>query len=118
MNATQQMQLVLKTMEDAKAKGKTLSIVEAQRLIHRQYITKQLWNKYGVTMKGFLVIAGLTTGEKDGIKMPDKRFYNVLNRYLICENKLSGESGRILRDKMDSLQIDYRNSPTFPVAAA
>jgi len=115
MNAATQMQLILQTIEEAQAQGKTLSIVEAQRKLHREYITRQLWNRYGVTMKGFLVLANLTQGEYNNLKEADTKIYGVFNRYLNAENKLTGDTGRLLRKAMSKLEIDYLNSPTYPL---
>jgi len=115
MNASQQMQLILQTIEDAKTKGKAMSIAQAQRKLHREYIQNQLYNRYGVSMQGFLVLAGLTHGKENGRLRHDPKIYNVFNRFLNMENSLTGDSGIILRDAMERLGVEYLNSPTYPL---
>ncbi len=88
--------------------------LEDMRKVHREYINRQLWNKYGVTPSGFLIIAG-HHHEKEGRKQADKNLLSSFNRYLSMEGKLTGPNGRILREAMDRLGIDYVNSPTWPL---
>jgi len=115
MSSEEQLTLILETISAAKAEGRDLTIAQAQRWLHRKYIQNQIYNKYGASIQGFLVIAGFTVGEEDGRLVHDQRFYNIFSRYLNSENYLSGADGVKLRDAMDRLGIDYLNSPTFPL---
>lgn len=115
MDAQEQMRLIMETLAEAKAIGKELTIEQAQRKLHREYITSQLWNKHGLRPKGFLVVSGFSDGEEGGFASPDPKMDTIFNSYLNMSNKLSGSTGRRLRKAMDELGIDYQNSPTYPL---
>ncbi len=114
MNAVMQMDRVLDELKKSEEAGQPLTIAQAMRKVHREYINDQLWNKYGVTPSGFLVIAGHYY-EESGRKHADKQLLSSFNRYLSTDGKLTGENGRILREAMDRLGIDYVKSPTWPL---
>lgn len=115
MNAAEQMKLISNMMEQAKANGESLTIAQAQRKLHREYVTNQLWNKHGLRPTGFLVAAGFYEEDQDGNKTPDSKLLTTFNRYLNAENKLTGAQGVKLREAMDSFDIDYVDSPTWPL---
>jgi len=115
MDATEQMQIIMATLAEAKANGKELTIEQAQRKLHREYITRQLWNKHGLRPKGFLIISGFIGEEQDGFVSPDPKIDTIFNSYLNMSNKLTGATGRKLRTAMNELGIDYKNSPTYPL---
>lgn len=114
MSAIMQMDRVTAELEKAAAAGERMTIAQALRKVHRDYINGQLWNRYGVTPSGFLVLADLCYLE-DGRKHADPRLLSSFNKYLNTGDKLTGENGRILRDAMDRFEIDYVNSPTWPL---
>lgn len=111
MNATEEMALIKVTIEAAEAEGKELTIVQAQRKLHREYITDQLL-EHGWRPAGFLVAARLREGDS---LAPDRKLLTLFNNYLDSKGKLSGEQGMKLRDAMDQFGIDYLDSPTYPL---
>lgn len=115
MSSTEQLRLIMEALEDAKRNGKELTIEQAQRKLHREYITRQLWNKHGLRPKGFLVISGFIGDKEEGFVSPDPKIDTIFNSYLNMSNKLTGATGRKLRSAMDDLGIDYQNSPTYPL---
>ena len=115
MDELEQMQLITRMIEESRVLGKPLTIQQAQRKIHREYITRQLWNKHGLKPSGFLVISGFTHGNDVDFVVADPRFETVFNNFLNMNSKLSGTSGKQLREAMDKLGIDYKHSPTFPL---
>lgn len=115
MSSTEQLRLIMEALEDAKRNGKELTIEQAQRKLHREYITRQLWNKHGLRPKGFLIISGFIGDEEEGFISPDPKIDTIFNSYLNMSNKLTGVTGRKLRSAMDELGIDYQNSPTYPL---
>lgn len=115
MDELEQLQLLTRMIETSRETGKQLTIQQAQRKIHREYITSQLWNKHGLKPSGFILVSGFK-GELDGdFIAPDMSYESVFNNFLKMENKLTGEVGIQLRTAMDKLGIDYRHSPTFPL---
>lgn len=115
MTAAKQMQMIMGMMEAAKANGETMTIAQAQRKLHREHITNQLWNKHGLRPTGFLVAAGFYEEDEEGNKAPDSKLLTTFNRYLNAENKLTGVQGVKLREAMDRFDIDYAGSPTWPL---
>lgn len=115
MDATEQMQMIMAEINAAVANGKMLTIEQAQRKIHREYITRQLWNKHGLKPKGFLIISGFIGNDEEGFSSPDPKIDTIFNSYLNMSNKLTGLTGRKLRKAMDKLGIDYKKSPTYPL---
>lgn len=115
MNELEQLQLLARMIETSRETGKHLTIKQAQRKIHREYITAQLWNKHGLKPSGFILISGFK-GELDGdYATTDLRYEYAFNNFLNMNSKLTGELGVQLREAMDKLGIDYRHSPTFPL---
>lgn len=113
MSENEQMRLISDMMRKAEQKGKSITPIQAMRKLHREYITRQL-SRYGLKPKGFLIVKGFVGGEDDaGRLLPDPKIDSIFNSYLNMNNKLTGESGRLLRVAMDEMGIDYRNSPTF-----
>lgn len=113
MSENEQMRLIADTMKKSEQKGKSITPIQAMRKLHREYITRQL-SRYGLKPKGFLIVKGFVGGEDDaGRLLPDPKIDSIFNSYLNMNNKLTGESGRLLRVAMDEMGIDYRNSPTF-----
>ena len=115
MNATSQMNLIMEAIDRAREVGEELTLMQAQRKLHREYITAQLWNNHGLRAAGFLVATGLCEPDGEGNMVADPKLLSMFNRYLIMESKLTGEQGVKLRDAMDRLGIDYLKSPTFPL---
>ncbi len=111
MDATSQMNLIMQTIKAAEAEGKMMSIEQAQRKLHRDYVTNQLW-QHGWRPSGFLVAAKLCEGETFN---PDKKLLTLFNNFLDSKGKLTGEQGVRLREAMDAFGIDYMNSPTYPL---
>lgn len=90
-------------------------MIQKARKAHREYITRQLAFK-GWNVSGFLIAAGLVEEELvNGFPLENKKLLGSFNRFLLCENQMSGENGKILRDAMDRMGIDYCNSPTYPI---
>lgn len=115
MDELEQLQLLARMIETSRETGKQLTIKQAQRKIHREYITAQLWNKHGLNPSGFILVSGFR-GELEGdYETADPRYESVFNNFLKMDNKLTGEVGLKLREAMDKLGIDYRHSPTFPL---
>jgi|GEM_PF-3516096 len=115
MDALEQMEIISRMIEESYALGKTLTIQQAQRKIHREYITSQLWNKHGLNPSGFLVMSGFTDGTDGDFIVADPKYENIFNNFLNMNSKLSGPQGKQLREAMDKLGIDYLHSPTFPL---
>jgi hypothetical protein len=115
MDAIEQMQMIMATLSEAKANGKEITIEQAQRKLHREYITRQLWNEHGLRPKGFLIISGFIGSTEEGFISPDPKIDTIFNSYLNMSNKLTGATGRKLRAAMDDMGIDYQNSPTYPL---
>lgn len=116
MTGEEQKVLLDEIIAREREKGKFITLPEAARKLHREHITRQLAER-GWSPSGFLVVAGLREEylDDDGFPVAKKNLLNLFNRYLVCENKLSGLTGRLLRDAMDRMGIDYMNSPTFPL---
>lgn len=115
MDELEQLQLLTRMIETSRETGKQLTIKQAQRKIHREYITAQLWNKHGLNPSGFILVSGFK-GELEGdYETADPRYESVFNNFLKMDNKLTGEVGIKLREAMDKMGIDYRHSPTFPL---
>jgi hypothetical protein len=115
MDATTQLRLVMEEIEKARKRGNDLSIDQAQRKLHRDYIVGQLWNKHGLRPAGFLVVSGLCDTDEEGGKTPDQKLYDMFNRFLNMKSKLTSDDGMRLRQAMDELGIDYLYSPTWPL---
>lgn len=116
MSSTEQLRLIMEAIEEAKREGKQLTIEQAQRKLHREYITRQLWNLHGLYPKGFLVASGLKAeDEEDGFTLPDPNYDSVFNNYLNMKNKLTGARGIRIREALERFGIDYLSSPTFPL---
>lgn len=115
MDELEQMRLITSLIEESRELGKPLTIQQAQRKIHREYITSQLWNKYGLKPSGFLVTSGFTDGNDGDFVVADPRYETIFNNFLNMNSKLSGPQGKQLREAMDKLGIDYKHSPTFPL---
>lgn len=116
MSSTEQLRLIMEAIEEARREGKQLTIEQAQRKLHREYITRQLWNLHGLYPKGFLVASGLKAeDEEDGFTLPDPNYDSVFNNYLNMKNKLTGARGIRIREALDQFGIDYLGSPTFPL---
>jgi hypothetical protein len=115
MDALEQMEIISRMISESYALGKTLTIQQAQRKIHREYITSQLWNKHGLNPSGFLVMSGFTDGTDGDFIVADPKYENIFNNFLNMNSKLSGPQSKQLREAMDKLGIDYLHSPTFPL---
>jgi len=87
------------------------------RKAHREYITRQLAFR-GWNTSGFLIAAGLVEEElENGFPIENKKLLGSFNRFLMCENMMNGENGKILLDAMDRMGINYKNSPTYPIGS-
>jgi len=115
MDELEQMRLITRLIEESRELGKPLTIQQAQRKIHREYITSQLWNKYGLKPSGFLVKSGFTDGNDGDFIVADPRYEAIFNNFLNMNSKLTGAQGKQLREAMDKLDIDYLHSPTYPL---
>jgi len=114
MRAQDQLSIIMEAIKEAEREGKKLDVAQARRKLHREYITRQLWNKWGTTPAGMLIKYGFKSCEDDR-HVADAKLLGVFDRYLSCENKLTGRNGLLLRSIMDRLDIDYLNSPTYPL---
>ncbi len=115
MDELEQLQILTRMIETSRETGKPLTIQQAQRKIHREYITSQLWNKHGLKPSGFLIVSGFTDGTDGDFIVADPQYENIFNNFLNMNSKLSGPQGKQLREAMDKLSIDYLHSPTFPL---
>jgi hypothetical protein len=115
MDELEQLQLLARMIETSREAGKQLTVKQAQRKIHREYITAQLWNKYGLKPSGFILISGFKGEFHGDFVDADPRYEYAFNNFLNMNSKLTGELGVQLREAMDKLGIDYRHSPTFPL---
>lgn len=115
MEPLEQMKLIMEAIEQSVQDGKPLTIEQAQRKLHREHITQQLWNKHGLKPRGFLVLSGFTNGSDGGFLSFDPKIDTIFNSFLNMANKLTGSTGAQIRSAMDALGINYKNSPTYPL---
>lgn len=115
MDELEQIRLITRMIEESRESGKQLTIQQAQRKIHREYITSQLWNKHGLKPSGFLIMSGFCAGFDGDFIVADPRYESIFNNFLNMNSKLTGDQGIQLREAMDKLGIDYLHSPTFPL---
>lgn len=114
MNQANKMELVMEAIRRAQEEGKELTLGQAEKKLHRDYITDQLW-ELGMKPPGFLVAAGMFEIDKDDKKVADHNLLSLFYNYLASESKLTGERGMKIREAMDRFGIDYTKSPTFPL---
>lgn len=115
MSPEEQMRKAIELVEEAENEGKVITIPQAIKKLHAEYIRRQLNNKYGVKSSGFLIVAGLCSKDQNGWKVENKKLHRIFDEFIAGNNKLTGESGIKLREAMDRFDIDYLNCPFCPL---
>lgn len=99
-------------MEPTTTEKAVLKTLVEMKQEHRAFIRTEL-KKKGLGFSGLLVRYGMV--DEDDPTAADEKYHRILNRYLSCENALTGEKGEKIRAALEAEGVDLSASPTYPL---